>query len=82
MLSEFYGAEILQDVGYRGRRSRKRRREERKTIDLFSSNDDTKQKETEWQQMKQFLDPNPHLKETSQQQEYPKVCITCTLVLG
>ena len=78
MLSEFYGPDILQDVGYgdrtRGKRLRKRkRRQEDKSIDQSTNNDTSKQEETEWQQLKQFLDPNPQLRGTAQDDEHPKV---------
>ena len=80
MLSEFYGADILQDVGYDDRskahrkRSRKRkRRQEDKSVELSTDNDTSKQKETEWQQLKQFLDPNPQLRGTTQGDDQPQV---------
>ena len=77
-MSEFYGPDILQDVGYdgrgRGKRSRKRkRRQEDKNVDQSTDNDTSKQEETEWQQLKQFLDPNPQLRGTAQADEHPKV---------
>ena len=81
-MSEFYGSDILQDVGYearpRGKRSRKRRRrQEDNTSDLSTNNDESKQEETEWQQLKQFLDPNPQLKGTSRHDDNPKVSSQC-----
>ena len=75
VLSEFYGPDILQEVGYkttspRGKHSRKRRR--RQDNKSATSNDEGKE-ETEWQGLKQFLDPNPQLKGTTQQDNEPKV---------
>jgi len=83
-LTEFYGPHILQDVGYdvraRGKRSRKRgRRQDDKSVDLSSDNDGNKPEDREWQQLKQFLDPNPQLKGTSHEDNYPKVCYHYTL---
>lgn len=78
VLSDFYGHDILQDVGYeakpRGKRSRKRRRRrEDKDGDFSTNNGESEQEETEWQGLKQFLDPNPQLKGTSRQDDDPKV---------
>lgn len=74
VLSEFYGPDILQEVGYgdrpRGKRSRKRRKRQEDKVSI--NNDDIKPDETEWQQLKQYLDPNPQLKGTSQGHDYPK----------
>jgi len=69
VLSEFYGPDILQEVGYkttspRGKHSRKRRRRQ---DNKGATGNDEGEEETEWQGLKQFLDPNPQLKGTSQQ---------------
>lgn len=71
VLSEFYGPDILQDAGYdaakpHGQRSRKRRKEE---VENVSHSTD----EVEWQQLKQFLDPNPQLKGISHEGHHPNV---------
>ena len=79
VLSEFYGADILQDVGYdvghRRKRSRKRRRRTEALVEgeQSANNDTNKPEETEWDELKQFLDPNPQLNGTIQKDDHPRV---------
>ncbi|XP_065919387.1 protein FAM204A-like [Dysidea avara] len=73
VLSEFYGPEVLQDVGHGAGRSRRRKRKRphsEPSSEHSTTNDDSK--ETEWQQLKQFLDPNPQLKGVPQGDTQPK----------
>lgn len=73
VLSEFYGPEVLREVGCGGRSRRRKRKRPHSEPSSEHSNDDSN--ETEWQQLKQFLDPNPQLKGVPQGDSQPKVCL-------
>jgi len=75
VLSEFYGPEVLNEVGYGERSRRRKRKRPHPEPNSKHSNDDSD--ESEWQKLKQFLDPNPQLKGVSQGDRQPKVCCVC-----
>ena len=77
VLSEFYGLEVLGEVGHGGRSRRRKRKRPHSEPSSKCSNVDSN--ETEWQQLKQFLDPNPQLKGAPQGDSQPKVCYVCVL---